>query len=509
MRILFFVFSLFSLTIYSQQIEDGLRFSNFRTQGTARYQSMGGAFGSLGGDISAFSDNPAGSSVFLNSEMSFTFSLLDYNNENTYFNSVKNTQDTHFGVNQGGIVFILESLEENFDKFSFGLNIQRESSLKNIVNIKGTSAIGLDKFFLYYADGLALRTINPDNDTSVSQLYENLGNSIDGYDAQQAFLGYNGFIINPTTESGNNTTYISNADYTNLNHNYSKVENGSISRVVLNGSTLFRSFLYLGANLNFFTIRYDETDYLNEDGFNTNSNVKSIYFENVLRTNGDGVSIQLGAIAKITKSLRAGISYQSPVWFEVREETEQSLITSHLDTDPDTNEITLVEEIIAPNVINVYPAYQIVSPSEISFSVAYIFKKKGLISVDFSTKDFSNINFRDNSLNNSFLDDLNTKIKEQYKKIYNLKIGGEFRMTEEISIRGGYAVRENPIKNINNNDTSISFGLGYNFSQNQVNFSFQQLKRENNFLLYSVGLDNVVNTDKKELLFAMSYIFKF
>ena len=32
--------------------------------GSARYISMGGAFGALGGDISAIIDNPAGSSVF-------------------------------------------------------------------------------------------------------------------------------------------------------------------------------------------------------------------------------------------------------------------------------------------------------------------------------------------------------------------------------------------------------------------------------------------------------------
>jgi len=504
MKFLFFVIGLFSFTIYSQQIEDGLRFSNFRTQGTARYQSMGGAFGALGGDISAFSDNPAGSSVFLNPEMSFTFSLLDYSNENIYFNSVKNTQDTHLGVNQGGLVLILNSSEEDFDKFTLGVNIQRESSLKNIVSINGASSKGIDSFFLNYANGLSLNTIDPINNASVSQVYENLGNSIYGYEAQQAFLGYNSSIINPVSTSGNNIAYTSNAEYTNLNHNYSKVEKGSISRVVLNGSTLFRGFLYLGINVNFFTIRYDETNYLNESGFNTNSNLQSVYFENTLRTNGDGVSVQLGALAKITKNLRAGITYHSPVWFEVIEETEQSVITSYLDTDMDLNEIE-----INPDIINVYPAYQIISPSETSFSLAYIFQKKGLISVDFSTKDFSNIKFRDINLNDTFFDELNTKTKELYKRIYNLEIGGEFRATKKVSVRGGYAIRENPIKNINSNDRIISFGLGYNFSNSQVNLSFQNLKTKNDFSLYSVGLDNRVNTNKKELLFAMSYIFKF
>ena len=38
---------------------------------------MGGAFGALGGDVSAISDNPAGSSVFLNTEIGGT---INYNN---------------------------------------------------------------------------------------------------------------------------------------------------------------------------------------------------------------------------------------------------------------------------------------------------------------------------------------------------------------------------------------------------------------------------------------------
>ena len=45
--------------------------------GSARYISMGGAFGALGGDVSAISDNPAGSSVFLNTEIGGT---INYNN---------------------------------------------------------------------------------------------------------------------------------------------------------------------------------------------------------------------------------------------------------------------------------------------------------------------------------------------------------------------------------------------------------------------------------------------
>jgi len=41
-----------------------LRYSTGETEGTARFKSMSGAFGALGGDMSAVSINPAGSAIF-------------------------------------------------------------------------------------------------------------------------------------------------------------------------------------------------------------------------------------------------------------------------------------------------------------------------------------------------------------------------------------------------------------------------------------------------------------
>ena len=44
------------------------------TVGSARFQSMGGAFGALGGDLSAININPAGSAVFIDNQYELSFS---------------------------------------------------------------------------------------------------------------------------------------------------------------------------------------------------------------------------------------------------------------------------------------------------------------------------------------------------------------------------------------------------------------------------------------------------
>lgn len=66
---------LFAVTItsYAQSLgyqDLGVLFSQDDLNGSARFTSMGGAFGALGGDISVMNINPAGIAVFNNSVFS-------------------------------------------------------------------------------------------------------------------------------------------------------------------------------------------------------------------------------------------------------------------------------------------------------------------------------------------------------------------------------------------------------------------------------------------------------
>ena len=47
--------------------------------GTARYMGMAGAFGALGGDVSAIKDNPAGLGIYRSSEVTATFGFRTQN----------------------------------------------------------------------------------------------------------------------------------------------------------------------------------------------------------------------------------------------------------------------------------------------------------------------------------------------------------------------------------------------------------------------------------------------
>ena len=82
---------------FAQNETDALRFSQFNYGGTARFMSMGGAFGALGGDFSSLAINPAGIGIYRRSEFSFT-PMVTYNQiGSTYFNIFQD--DMKYGFN--------------------------------------------------------------------------------------------------------------------------------------------------------------------------------------------------------------------------------------------------------------------------------------------------------------------------------------------------------------------------------------------------------------------------
>ncbi len=69
-------------TSFSQSPEDVLRYSYHPQQGTARNMSIGGAMGSLGGDLNALYVNPAGLGLFKTNEFVVSPGLV-FNNNNS------------------------------------------------------------------------------------------------------------------------------------------------------------------------------------------------------------------------------------------------------------------------------------------------------------------------------------------------------------------------------------------------------------------------------------------
>ena len=161
-RISFFLF-IYSISINSQTLNDVLEFSIENPIGTARFESMGGAFGALGGDLSSININPAGSAVFNDNEYGFTIAIEKKTNKTLFFNNSQNEDDNNFSFNQGGAIWLLKNYGGgNINKISFGINVQTNNSYKNNFLIKGRNDNNsIDSFFLNNSSDVSAFPIFP------------------------------------------------------------------------------------------------------------------------------------------------------------------------------------------------------------------------------------------------------------------------------------------------------------------------------------------------------------
>ena len=86
MKHIFFIVTivLSSIITLAQEPADALRYSWYIPQGTARQQAIGGAMGSLGGEISSSFVNPAGLGLYRTGDFVITPAYQFMNNKSTY-----------------------------------------------------------------------------------------------------------------------------------------------------------------------------------------------------------------------------------------------------------------------------------------------------------------------------------------------------------------------------------------------------------------------------------------
>ena len=474
-------------------INDALRYSMSNITGTARFRGMSGAFGALGGDLSAVNLNPAGSAFFTNNFGSISGSSFNVRNNSNYFGTKTKENYSTLDLNQLGAVLVFndKSGKSNWSKIAVALNYENTSDFDNSLYSAGvnpTNSIG--NYFIDKAQGLPLEYMELQPGESITDLYAYLGETSGlGFPAQQAMLGYQAFLFEAFDDSDpNNVDYYTNVptggNYFQDNYVTSNGFNGKLSANIATG---YKDKLFLGLNLNAHFTDYVKTTSVYESNnnplYSSGLTVTDIQFDNELYTYGSGFSLNVGAIYKFTESFRAGVAYESPTWYRLNDELTQRLIVNT--TDGTDN----FQNVIAPNVINVYQAYKIQTPSKVTLSGAYIFNKKGLISIDYAMKDYSNTKFKPTS--DSFYRNLNTQMSNQFDNTYELRIGGEYKI-KQWSVRGGYRFEESPYKvdYAMGDLTGYSAGLGYNFGESKLDLAYANDHRNYNLAFISSGMND-------------------
>lgn len=475
---------------------DALRYSVENLNGTARFRAMGGAFGSIGGDMSAININPAGSSIFNYNQATISLSSFNKSNNANYFGTSSKTSENSLDINQLGAVFVFNDNagKTGWKKFALGLNYENANNFDDFSISEGVNPYNsMDSYFLRFANA------RPGN---IEGAYYGDVDFID----QQALLGFDSYILDYDSTGDN---YYSNVptggNYYHKNTIESKGYNGKFTA---NFSGAYNDKLYVGMNMNFHFTDYVRTSSLYERNSNPISNTPNNYgitaarFNNEVYTYGSGFSLNLGAIYKATDNIRVGLAYETPTWYRLNDELTQTISTSS------SNGVDNFEDFINPNVVNIYPTYKIQTPSKLTGSATVLFGKKGLLSVDYISKNYAKTQFKPN--NEVIFSSLNTQLKNELQDTYELRVGGEYKI-QKWSVRGGYRFEQSPYKvDLAFGDLfSYSGGLGYNFGESKLDISYTNEHRNRTEVLLTSGLNDPARIKNYNNNVTLTYVVNF
>lgn len=445
-NIILMALSCASFTLQAQGVMDAVKYSQTDILGSARYMSMAGAFGALGGDVSAISLNPAGIGVFRSSEIMTTLNLSTTYTSATNSAGVSKDSDINFMFNNFGYVGTLNtSNNSGWANFNVGFSYNKIASFnrsyKTSYNNIGTSLTN-------YIAEVTNYDIEQNGAIPPSDMVNDKNPETPYFDTNIPWLttlAYNGFLIDPVDNGGNAYTgFFSPSLGDKANANLLMRESGDVSEYAISVGGNYGHRFYIGATVGLIDLRYTMRSEYGEnitfqDGSNASiSHTGSFALRNYLSTKGNGVNFKLGIIARPTDNLRLGFAVHTPTAYEALDYYDATLDYTKMGFDSGNGQ-AITGTTYTP--ADVYSSYYLNTPWRIMGSAAYTIGKKGLISVDYEFTGYKDTKLSD------YVGDLPATylMGEQLLNGNTIKVGGEYRVTPQLSARVGYALQMSPI----------------------------------------------------------------
>lgn len=449
-----------SSALFSQGQLDAYKASQTDISGTARYMGMGGAFGALGGDISAMHTNPAGLAVYRSSEVVTTMSLSSINAKTNWYGNSSSESKVRFNFDNIAYVgYFPTSNDQGIVGWNVGFSYNR---LKNFHRNYSASHAYVDNDYSL-SDYMSVRA-NGWHDYELAAKDEGYNPFNEPDMDWMSVMGYNAFFIDPI--NGSSDHYQSMYGNTAISDRELIItEKGAIDQYNIAFGMNISNILMLGANIGITDINYRYSSLYTEN-FEDNA---YMYLDNWLETEGTGYTFNIGAIVQPIDYLRFGVSYNSPIWYKM---TDYYYAEGKND---------LYDMFSTPKTANT--EYEFRAPDKWLFSAAAILGTTALISVDYELTNYKNMKMYDrDGLENQYT---NSDISQNFGMAGTLRVGAEVKVTPQFAVRAGAAWLGNPMKNALKNVeqevptvgtiphftteksiTNYTVGLGYRFTPN-------------------------------------------
>ena len=289
----------------------------------------------------------------------------------------------------------------------------------------------------------------------------------------------------------------------------------------------YRSFQAYEEDLDNAYIMADDEDLFTSDITNDNTRADwGLY--NYLHTEGTGVNFKLGLIWKPTQALRIGAAFHTPTYYDMR---DTYYVSASLKAYQD-NELLYRADKGSNDDYDYSSTYTIKTPWRFMGSVAGVIGTNGIISVDYEYVANQTMRVGDDRGND--YPDVTDRIKGYrdprtgnmiqgyFKPSHIIRIGGEYRVNPNWSLRAGYSykttqvekgvddyeanivtVGTNPTYQYDNTVQNITCGVGYRYKKFYADMAYVHKIRESVYNAFSpindeYGYEPNVSADVKD-----------
>jgi len=234
---------------------------------------------------------------------------------------------------------------------------------------------------------------------------------------------------------------------------------------------------FWGASMGLLDLQYNETSSFSEIDDNDLYNIFKDYTQTTtLNHSGVGINFKTGIIYRPIKPLRIGIAFHTPNFYTISYSENKQIVANY-------------DALVGGNMSYSQTAdatpydFKFESPFKVIISAAYMFGDKGLISADYEYANYAKSKIRDAGDNWDYSVQ-NSEIQNVFQPTGNLRVGGEYRLNSNFSLRGGVQLLGNPWKKsftasngattslANQNDSYKTYSAGFGYRQQNFFIDF-------------------------------------
>ncbi|GIV25487.1 MAG: hypothetical protein KatS3mg026_1179 [Bacteroidia bacterium] len=404
---------------------DAERWSQMMPQGSARALGMAGAFSALGGDPANLTQNPGGLGLFVRGGLWLSPALAIPTTSTTYLSSGRDSR-TQLSVPQLALVLHGQGGKAiPYWNFAFGYN--------------------QEGFFHQNSQASGFNERNSFTQ-SIAEQAEGIPDSLLGGTAALAYQNYFdlgapwGFrgVIDATNT--NPYQYQGVFSQGQVFQEITSQERGRLNTWSIGAGFSYQNTVYFGAALLIRSLSYSKTYRLREidtqnryNGSGGTTPADEVTFREKYTSTGSGVGLALGVLVEPVDFLRFGLSFTTGSRIRIQDEYNADM--EFVLDDGRRNSTTYAEPF--------QYTYRFSYPYRVSAGIAFLVGGKGAVSIEGDFLDYRNATF---SSSDYSYDRENEVIEKQFALAYNVRAGLEWLLTDQVSLRGGYAYYA-PVRN--------------------------------------------------------------